>query len=70
MVEEKEFFIRKAIGWVIREVSKKRAEAAEEFLMEIARIASGLSLREGMKHLPDEVQSRIKSAQKAAPRSP
>ena len=26
MLEEKEFFIRKAIGWVLREVSKKRPE--------------------------------------------
>jgi 3-methyladenine DNA glycosylase AlkD len=24
MLDEKEFFIRKAIGWVLREVSKKR----------------------------------------------
>jgi 3-methyladenine DNA glycosylase AlkD len=28
MVEEKEFFIRKAIGWVLRSVSKKRPQLA------------------------------------------
>ena len=26
MLDEKEFFIRKAIGWVLREVSKKRPD--------------------------------------------
>jgi len=25
MLEEKEFFVRKAIGWVLREVAKRRA---------------------------------------------
>ena len=26
MLEEREFFIRKAIGWVLRETSKRRPE--------------------------------------------
>ncbi len=32
MLDEREFFIRKAIGWVLREVSKKRPELTYEFL--------------------------------------
>jgi hypothetical protein len=52
MIEEKEFFIRKAIGWVLREVSKKRPEPVYRFLSERIGQVSGLTLREGSKYLP------------------
>jgi 3-methyladenine DNA glycosylase AlkD len=52
MLEEKEFFIRKAIGWVLREVAKRRPELTYEFLLAHRERASGLTLREGAKHLP------------------
>jgi 3-methyladenine DNA glycosylase AlkD len=51
MLDEREFFIRKAIGWVLREVSKKRPEATYEFLRKHRDRVSGLSLREGAKYL-------------------
>jgi 3-methyladenine DNA glycosylase AlkD len=54
MVEEKEFFIRKAIGWVLRDTSKKRPEMAYGFLIEHIDRVSGLTLREGAKHLPEK----------------
>jgi 3-methyladenine DNA glycosylase AlkD len=53
MASEKEFFIRKAIGWCIREISKADPEAAFDFLMRIKDRASGLTLREGSKRLPE-----------------
>ena len=53
MVSEKEFFIRKAIGWCIREIAKADPEAAFDFLMRIKDRASGLTLREGSKRLPE-----------------
>lgn len=53
MASEKEFFIRKAIGWCIREISKSDPEAAFDFLMRIKDKASGLTLREGSKRLPE-----------------
>jgi 3-methyladenine DNA glycosylase AlkD len=34
MIEEKEFFIRKVIGWVLREVAKKRPRLTYDFLSE------------------------------------
>jgi 3-methyladenine DNA glycosylase AlkD len=52
MVGEKEFFIRKAIGWVLRDVSKKRPDLAFAFLSEHIQEVSGLTLREGSKYLP------------------
>jgi 3-methyladenine DNA glycosylase AlkD len=52
MLEEREFFIRKAIGWVLREVSKKRPELTYEFLQKHRDRVSSLSLQEGAKYLP------------------
>ncbi|HKY50615.1 MAG TPA: DNA alkylation repair protein [Candidatus Limnocylindria bacterium] len=52
MLDEKEFFIRKAIGWVLREVSKKRPRLVFEFLREHRARVSALTLREGAKYLP------------------
>jgi 3-methyladenine DNA glycosylase AlkD len=52
MLDEREFFIRKAIGWVLREVSKKRPELTYAFLREHRDRVSRLSLLEGAKYLP------------------
>jgi 3-methyladenine DNA glycosylase AlkD len=52
MVDEKEFFIRKAIGWVLREVSKKRPALVVAWLAPRVRRASGVTLREALRHLP------------------
>lgn len=59
MVEEKEFFIRKAIGWCLREISKADIKAAFQFLMKIRNKASGLTLREGSKRLPEDMKAAI-----------
>jgi 3-methyladenine DNA glycosylase AlkD len=52
MLDEREFFIRKAIGWVLREVSKKRPALSYEFLRTHRDRVSRLSLQEGAKYLP------------------
>jgi 3-methyladenine DNA glycosylase AlkD len=52
MLDEREFFIRKAIGWVLREVSKKRPELTYAFLRKHRERVSRLSLLEGAKYLP------------------
>ena len=51
MLEEREFFIRKAIGWVLREVSKKRPELTFAFLRDHPDRVSRLTLQEGAKYL-------------------
>lgn len=49
--QEKEFFIRKAIGWALREYSKTSPQAVKTFLQQEKSNLSGLSYREGGKIL-------------------
>jgi 3-methyladenine DNA glycosylase AlkD len=52
MIEESEFFIRKAIGWALREVAKKDPDRVFEYLRPRIGCVAGLTLREGSKYLP------------------
>ncbi len=52
MLCEKEFFIRKAIGWVLRDMSKRRPELVNDWLVERAHRCSMLTVREASRHLP------------------
>src|SRR5690606_36138096 len=52
MLEEREFFIRKAIGWVLRDTGKRRPELVRDFLAPRLDRAAGLTVREAVKHLP------------------
>ena len=62
MLEEKEFFIRKAIGWILRETSKRRPELVIGFVTaRIERIA-GLTLREAVRHLDALERERLLTA--------
>ncbi len=51
LAHEKEFFIRKAIGWALREYSKSAADKVRQFLAENKGKLSSLSYNEGAKHL-------------------
>ena len=59
MLEEKEFFIRKAIGWVLRETSKKRPKLVYDYLLPRRDRVSGLTLREGAKYLSVAQRKRL-----------
>jgi len=48
---DKEFFIRKAIGWALRAYSKSNPEQVRDFLLDNRSTLAPLSLREGAKHL-------------------
>lgn len=48
---ETEFFIRKAIGWALREYSKTSPARVRAFLLENQDVLSVLSFREGCKHM-------------------
>ncbi len=54
MLGEKEFFIRKAIGWVLRETSKKRPELVFEWLGPRTKRASGVTMREAVRYLSED----------------
>ena len=59
MLEEKEFFIRKAIGWVLREVAKRRPELVASWLGPRVHRASGVTVREAIKPLPPQVRDMM-----------
>lgn len=50
-IGEKDFFIRKAIGWALREYAKTRPEEVAGFVASHRHEMSGLSLREATKHI-------------------
>ena len=62
MLEEREFFIRKAIGWVLREAGKRQPEAVAEWLAPRTGRASGVTMREAVKYLPEGVSERLMTA--------
>jgi 3-methyladenine DNA glycosylase AlkD len=59
MLDEKEFFIRKAIGWVLRETSKRRPDLVSAWLAPRASRASGVTMREAIKYLPARDRARL-----------
>lgn len=48
---EREFFVRKAIGWALRQYARTAPDAVRRFLAEHAGELSALSVREASKHL-------------------
>lgn len=59
MLEEREFFIRKAIGWVLRDTSRKRPELVFDWIRPRASRASGLTVREAVKRLSPEQREAV-----------
>jgi len=70
MLPETEFFIRKAIGWVLREVSKKRPQLVLDFLLEHAADCSGVTWREAVKYLPAAMKKAVTVPREAAAARP
>jgi 3-methyladenine DNA glycosylase AlkD len=62
MLDEKEFFIRKAIGWVLREIGKRRPAEVVAWLEPRTDRASGVTMREAVKYLPPADAARLMAA--------
>lgn len=62
MLDEKEFFIRKAIGWVLRETAKKRPALVADWLALRIHQMSGVTLREALKPLPPPTRDSLLAA--------
>ena len=62
MLEDKEFFIRKAIGWVLREVSKQNPGRVASFVDARVERISGVTIREAVKYLPEQERERLLAA--------
>jgi 3-methyladenine DNA glycosylase AlkD len=62
MLDEKEFFIRKAIGWVLRDTARKRPTMVYDWLLPRAARASGVTRREAVKPMSPEQRAAVLSA--------
>ncbi len=52
MLGEREFFVRKAIGWVLRETAKQHPDLVADWLAPRVHRASGVTIREAVRWLP------------------
>jgi 3-methyladenine DNA glycosylase AlkD len=59
LVDDREFFIRKAIGWVLRSVASRRPGLVEAFVEEHAGALSGVTFREATRRLPAAAQRHL-----------
>jgi len=62
MLAEREFFIRKAIGWVLRETGKRQPDLVATWLAPRAARASGVTMREAVKWLPADQRDTLMAA--------
>lgn len=60
MLSEREFFIRKAIGWTLREMSKTDPQSVFIFIKKNKDKMSQLTFREGSKRLPGSLRKNLK----------
>ena len=68
MLEEREFFIRKSIGWVLRETGKPKPEVVYAWLLPRAARASGVTVREAVKYLSAAQRAELLAAHQSARR--
>ena len=61
-LDEREFFIRKAIGWVLREAGKRDPALVADWLASRTQRASGVTMREAVKYLPADDAERLMHA--------
>jgi 3-methyladenine DNA glycosylase AlkD/TfoX/Sxy family transcriptional regulator of competence genes len=59
MLGESEFFIRKAIGWVLRSTARRTPERTYEFVAQHAAEMSGLTFREATRNLSAAAQRKL-----------
>jgi 3-methyladenine DNA glycosylase AlkD len=67
MLAEREFFVRKAIGWVLRETGKHRPDLVDGWLTPRVHRVSGVTIREAVKPLPPARRDTLLAAYRARP---
>jgi 3-methyladenine DNA glycosylase AlkD len=66
MLEEREFFIRKSIGWVLRETGKPQPDMVYAWLLPRAARASGVTVREAVKYLSSAQRAQVLASYRSA----
>ena len=64
MLEDRAFFIRKAIGWALRERGKCAPDEVYAWLLPRAKRSSGLSVREASKYLSPDQADALQAARR------
>jgi 3-methyladenine DNA glycosylase AlkD len=64
MLTEREFFIRKAIGWVLREAAKKDPAYVAAWTRSHLAQMSGVTFTEAVRRLPAEQAARLRMARR------
>ena len=62
MLDDHEFFVRKAIGWVLRDTARKRPDLVYDWLLPRAARASSLTIREAIKPMSERQRTAILAA--------
>lgn len=68
LLAEREFFIRKAIGWVLRETGKRQPDLVYGWLFPRCATASGVTVREAVKYLSPKQRADLMAAYASARR--
>ena len=67
MLAEKEFFIRKAIGWTARELSKRDPAWVASWTAAHVGEMSGVTFREAIRRLPPQVAAQLRALREGRP---
>jgi 3-methyladenine DNA glycosylase AlkD len=62
LLDDKEFFVRKAIGWVLRDTARKRPDLVYGWLLPRAVRVSAVTLREAVKPLSEPQRAAVLAA--------
>lgn len=65
LLEDREFFIRKAIGWVLREAATRQTDRVVAFVEPRARRLSGVTWREATRKLRAPLRKRLEARRSA-----
>lgn len=69
LAEDREFFVRKAIGWLLREAATRQPAEVVAFLTPRAGVLSGVTWREAVRKLPAATQARLDAVRTAVRRT-
>jgi 3-methyladenine DNA glycosylase AlkD len=62
MLDDTEFFVRKALGWVLRDTARKRPDLVYEWVLPRAGRLSGVAIREAVKPLSEDQRAAVLEA--------
>lgn len=65
LIGEREFFIRKALGWVLRELAKTDPDWVAGWVRARVGRVSGVTIREAVRHLPEADRDALTDAYRA-----